>query len=201
MENKIEILAPAGSMDSVIAAVRSGADAVYLGEKEFSARSSAHNFDENELKEAVRYCHIHSVKVYVTLNTIVFDDEMQRLKEAVLIAARADVDALIVQNMGVARLARQLVPSMHLHASTQMSVHSYLGVKALYEMGFERVVVSREMSKKNLKKPPKFPLNSKYLCMVRFVCAFRDNATSAQCSAQGAETEVLAPSRAVCRFR
>ena len=87
MENKIEILAPAGSMDSVIAAVRSGADAVYLGEKEFSARSSAHNFDENELKEAVRYCHIHSVKVYVTLNTIVFDDEMQRLKEAVLIAA------------------------------------------------------------------------------------------------------------------
>lgn len=158
MENKIEILAPAGSMDSVIAAVRSGADAVYLGEKEFSARSSAHNFDENELKEAVRYCHIHSVKVYVTLNTIVFDDEMQRLKEAVLIAARADVDALIVQNMGVARLARQLVPSMHLHASTQMSVHSYLGVKALYEMGFERVVVSREMSKKELEKAAEIPV-------------------------------------------
>lgn len=158
MENKIEILAPAGSMDSVVAAVRSGADAVYLGEKEFSARSSAHNFDENELKEAVRYCHIHSIKVYVTLNTIVFDDEMQRLKEAILIAARADVDALIVQNMGVARLARQLVPSMHLHASTQMSVHSYYGVKALYEMGFERVVVSREMSKKELEKAAEIPV-------------------------------------------
>lgn len=158
MKNKIEILAPAGSMDSVVAAVRSGADAVYLGEKEFSARSSAHNFDENELKEAVRYCHIHSVKVYVTLNTIVFDDEMQRLKEAILIAARADVDALIVQNMGVARLARQLVPSMHLHASTQMSVHSYLGVKALYEMGFERVVVSREMSRKELEKACEIPV-------------------------------------------
>ena len=158
MKNKIEILAPAGSMDSVVAAVRSGADAVYLGEKEFSARSSAHNFDENELKQAVRYCHIHSVKVYVTLNTIVFDDEMQRLKEAILIAARADVDALIVQNMGVARLARQLVPSMHLHASTQMSVHSYLGVKALYEMGFERVVVSREMSRKELEKACEIPV-------------------------------------------
>ena len=158
MKNKIEILAPAGSMDSVVAAVRSGADAVYLGEKEFYARSSAHNFDENELKQAVRYCHIHSVKVYVTLNTIVFDDEMQRLKEAILIAARADVDALIVQNMGVARLARQLVPSMHLHASTQMSVHSYLGVKALYEMGFERVVVSREMSRRELEKACEIPV-------------------------------------------
>lgn len=158
MKNKIEILAPAGSMDSVIAAVRSGADAVYVGEKEFSARSSAHNFDEQELKEAVRYCHIHGVRVYVTLNTIVFDDEMQRLKEAILIAARADVDALIVQNMGVARLARQLVPSMHLHASTQMSVHSYFGVKALYEMGFERVVVSREMSKKELEKACEIPV-------------------------------------------
>ena len=75
-----------------------------------------------------------------------------------LIAARADVDALIVQNMGVARLARQLVPSMHLHASTQMSVHSYLGVKALYEMGFERVVVSREMSKKELEKAAEIPV-------------------------------------------
>lgn len=78
--NKIEILAPAGSMDSVIAAVRSGADAVYLGEKEFSARSSAHNFDENELKEAVCYCHIHSVKVYVTLNTIVLTMKCKGLK-------------------------------------------------------------------------------------------------------------------------
>ena len=158
MKNKIEILAPAGSMDSVVAAVRSGADAVYLGEKEFSARSSAHNFDENELKQAVRYCHIHSVKVYVTLNTIVFDDEMQRLKEAILIAATADVDALNVHNMGVARLARQLEPSMHLHPSPQMSVHSYLGVKALYEMGFERVVVSREMSRKELEKACEIPV-------------------------------------------
>ena len=129
--DKIEILAPAGGFDSVLAAVRSGADAVYLGEKEFSARSSAHNFDENELKEAVTYCHIHGVKVYVTVNTIVFDDEFDRLRKAVEIAAKADVDALIVQNMGVARLARQIAPDLPLHASTQMSIHTVSGVKAL----------------------------------------------------------------------
>ena len=105
--NRIEILAPAGGMDSVIAAVRSGADAVYVGEKEFSARASARNFDRDELKKAVAYCHIHGVKVYVTLNTIVFDNELGRMSEAILAAAEADADALIVQNQGVARLARR----------------------------------------------------------------------------------------------
>lgn len=158
MINKIEILAPAGGFDSVVAAVRNGADAVYLGEKEFSARASAHNFDEQELKDAVRYCHIHGVKAYVTLNTIIFDDEFERLKNAIEIAARADVDALIVQNMGVARLARQIAPKLHLHASTQMSVHSYYGVKALYEMGFERVVLSREMSSEEIRKCSQLPV-------------------------------------------
>lgn len=158
MKNKIEILAPSGGFDSVVAAVRNGADAVYVGEKDFSARASAHNFDENELKEAVRYCHIHGVKVYVTINTIIFDDEFEKLKNAIIIAAKADVDALIIQNFGVARLARQIVPDMHLHASTQMSVHSYYGVKALYEMGFERVVVSREMSFKEISKCTEIPI-------------------------------------------
>ena len=132
--NKIEILAPAGGYDNLVAAVRSGADAVYLGMKSFSARASAKNFDNEELKEAVSYCHIHGVKVYVTINTIIFDDEFEKLKEAIISAAKADVDALIVQNMGVARLARQLVPDMPLHASTQMSVHTASGVQALYEM-------------------------------------------------------------------
>lgn len=159
---KIEILAPAGSFDSVIAAVRSGADAVYLGEKAFSARSSAKNFDDEELKKATAYCHIHGVKVYVTINTIVFDDELEKLKKAIISAAEADVDALIVQNMGVARLAHMLVPDLALHASTQMSIHTASGVKALYEMGFKRVVLAREMSKKKLKNAVKFRLNSKF---------------------------------------
>lgn len=157
-KRKIEILAPAGGFDSVEAAVRNGADAVYLGEKEFSARASAHNFDGDELTKAVRYCHIHGVKVYVTLNTIVFDDEMESLKNAIELAARADVDALIVQNMGVARLARQIAPKLALHASTQMSVHTYYGVKALYEMGFSRVVLSREMSREEIAKAAKLPV-------------------------------------------
>ena len=155
---KIEILAPAGSFDSVIAAVRSGADAVYLGEKSFSARSSAKNFDDEELKKATAYCHIHGVKVYVTINTIVFDDELEKLKKAIISAAEADVDALIVQNMGVARLAHELVPELALHASTQMSIHTASGVKALYEMGFKRVVLAREMSKKEIEKCCEIPV-------------------------------------------
>ena len=165
----IEILAPAGSFDSVIAAVRSGADAVYLGEKAFSARSSAKNFDDEELKKATAYCHIHGVKVYVTINTIVFDDELEKLKKAIISAAEADVDALIVQNMGVARLAHRLVPDLALHASTQMSIHTASGVKALYEMGFKRVVLAREMSKKEIEKCCEIPVELEVFCSRRIV--------------------------------
>ncbi|HCB94786.1 MAG TPA: hypothetical protein DEP65_03435, partial [Ruminococcus sp.] len=156
--NRIEILAPAGGYDSVVAAVRSGADAVYVGEKMFSARASAQNFDEEELTKAVAYCHIHGVKLYVTINTIVFDDEFEQLKKAITIAAKADADALIIQNMGVARLAHEIAPDLPLHASTQMSVHTASGVKALYELGFKRVVLSREMSKYEIKEAAKVPI-------------------------------------------
>lgn len=155
---KIEILAPAGGFDSVIAAVRSGADAVYVGEKLFSARASAKNFDEEELKKAAAYCHIHGVKLYVTINTIVFDEEFEKLRQAIIIAAKADADALIVQNMGVASLARRIAPELPLHASTQMSVHTSSGVRALYEMGFKRVVLSREMSKDEIIKAARVPV-------------------------------------------
>lgn len=155
---KIEILAPAGGYESVTAAVRCGADAVYVGEKSFSARASAKNLDEEELAMAVRYCHIHGVKLYVTLNTIVFDDEFEKLKLAIISAAKADADALIVQNMGAARLARMIVPDLPLHASTQMSVHTASGVRALYEMGFKRVVLSREMSRDEIKRAAEIPI-------------------------------------------
>ena len=155
---KIEILAPAGGFESVTAAVRSGADAVYLGEKLFSARASAQNFDADELKKAVAYCHIHGVKVYVTLNTLVFDDELEKLSQAIICAAEADADGLIVQNMGVARLARQIAPELALHASTQMSVHTASGVRALHELGFKRVVLAREMSREEIKKAAEVPV-------------------------------------------
>lgn len=157
-QKRIEILAPAGGYDSLVAAVRSGADAVYLGEKSFSARTSAKNFDDDELKKAVAYCHIHGVKVYVTINTLIFDDEFEQLKTAIISAANADADALIVQNQGVARLARKIAPKLPLHASTQMSVHTASGVRALYEMGFKRVVLSREMSKEEIRKCAEIPI-------------------------------------------
>lgn len=155
---KIEILAPAGGFDSVIAAVRSGADAVYVGGKSFSARASAQNFDFEQLCDAVRYCHIHGVKLYLTINTIVFDEEFEALKRAITEAAKADVDALIVQNMGVARLAQKIAPDLPLHASTQMSVHTSSGVRALYELGFKRVVLAREMSREEIKKAAEVPV-------------------------------------------
>lgn len=142
----IEILAPAGGFDSVIAAAHSGADAVYIGAKSFSARASAHNFDDEELKECVRYCHRRGIKVHLALNTLIFDDEMRQALELVKTAARADIDALIIQDLGLVSLIKKTVPELPLHASTQLSVHTPYGAKALYEMGFERVVLSRELS-------------------------------------------------------
>ena len=149
---KIEILAPCGSIESVYAAVRSGADAVYLGAKDFSARASAENFDFLQIKEAVEYCHINRVKVYLTLNTIIFDDEFETVADTIRKAAEAKIDALIVQNIGVAQLAKRIVPNMPLHGSTQMSVHSLGGAKLLCEMGFKRVVLSREMSAQEIRE-------------------------------------------------
>lgn len=146
MNNRIEILAPAGGIDSVIAAVRSGADAVYIGAKKHSARASAHNFDNDEIHSAVRYCHQRGVKVYLALNTIIFDDEMKEALEQVKEAARADIDAVIVQDPGLASLIQKAVPDLALHASTQMSVHTPYGALAMQKMGYRRVVLARELS-------------------------------------------------------
>jgi putative protease len=149
--SKIEILAPAGGMDSVYAGVKSGADAVYLGLKDFSARKEAQNFSYEELKETTEYCHIRGVKVYVTMNTLVFDDEMESAINAVKKACECNIDALIVQDIGFANLVHKCCPSLHLHGSTQMSVHTLSGAKLLKEMGFTRVVLSREMSMSEIK--------------------------------------------------
>ncbi len=146
MENKIEILAPAGSMESLIAAVRSGADAVYMGAKDFSARASAQNFDLSEMKDAIDYCHIRGVKAYLTINTLMFDTELPRALSLAAQAYCAGIDAVIVQDIGLALLLRKHLPDLRLHGSTQMSVHTPSGAKALYEMGFSRVVLSRELS-------------------------------------------------------
>jgi len=141
-----EILAPAGSYESLTAAVRCGADAVYLGGDAFNARNNADNFDDDTLMTAVDYCHSRDVKVYFALNTLIRENEMD---SALLMAKRAceiGVDALILQDAGLARRIRACAPDAVMHASTQMSCHSPAGVLALRECGFSRVVLSREMS-------------------------------------------------------
>lgn len=146
----IEILAPAGSFDSLKAAVRCGANAVYFGSKSFNARRNADNFSDEELKEAVEYCHRRNVKVYITLNTLVKDSEMELLKEEVSFLSSAGVDAFIIQDFGVAETVKRICPEMPLHASTQMSIQSRFGVEFAEKYGFTRVVVPRELSEKEI---------------------------------------------------
>ncbi|MBQ7740090.1 MAG: U32 family peptidase [Eubacterium sp.] len=142
----MEILAPCGSTESVTAAVRCKADAVYLGAKGLNARRNAENFEYTELKEAVRYCHERGVKVYLTVNTLVSDSEMKEAYDTVDEAMKAGIDAFIVQDLGLAKMIKACFPEARLHASTQCSVNTPEGFKALEELGFERAVIPREMS-------------------------------------------------------
>ena len=146
----LELLSPAGSLDALRAAVCNGADAVYFGSENFNARRSAKNFTLDELPETVRYCHVRGVKVYLTVNTLVSDREMRAVAQTVAAAARAGVDAFIVQDFGVVSLCRQIAPSVPLHASTQMSIHSLEGVRQAAAMGITRVVLARELSKEDI---------------------------------------------------
>ncbi len=147
---RLEVLAPAGSTESLIAAVRCGAAAVYLGLSEFNARRAAHNFTEDTLAEAVAYCHARGVKVHLALNTLVRDDELADALRAAETACRLGVDAIIVQDLGLARCIRAATPTMPLHASTQLSCHTPAGVDLLRDAGFSRVVLSREMSREEI---------------------------------------------------
>lgn len=144
---KFEILAPAGSQESLIAGVRCGANAVYLGGKALNARRNAGNFDEKELLNAVNYCHNHGVKVYQTLNTLSADSEFETAYNAVKYALEIGVDAFIVQDLGIAKMIGKSFPSAKLYASTQMSIMTPCGVSALKELGFSRAVLPREMTK------------------------------------------------------
>lgn len=148
---KFEILAPAGGMESLIAGVRSGANAVYLGGKLFNARRNAGNFDDNELKKAVEYCHQRGVKVYLTLNILVSDNEFEDAYNTVKTALSAGVDGFIIQDIGVAKMIREHFPQAKLHASTQMSIMTPQGVKFAEDAGFSRVVLPREMSLDEIK--------------------------------------------------
>ena len=143
---QFEILAPAGSMESLIAGVRCGAHAVYLGGQTFNARRGAGNFSPQELQAAVQYCHTRGVKVYMTLNTLVSDSELPGAVAAAGNALDAGVDAFIVQDLGLAAALAAVYPGVHLHASTQCSVTTPAGFQALEKMGFRRAVIPREMT-------------------------------------------------------
>ena len=147
----IELLAPAGSMDALRAAVQNGANAVYLGCGAFNARQSAKNFTPQTLKEAVKYCHIRGVDVHLTLNTLVSDREMEDAAELIRQAALSCVDAFIVQDLGIVQLCRQIAPHIPIHGSTQMTVHSLPGVQLCAAMGLKRVVLSRELSREEIR--------------------------------------------------
>ena len=145
-----EILAPAGSIESLKAAVRCGANAVYLGGKVLNARRNASNFSEDELAEAIGYCHARNAKVYITLNTLVSDGELETAYEAVKCACRVNADALILQDLGLAAVVRRVSQSIPMHASTQMSVQSIEGIRVLERLGFSRAVLPRELSEKEI---------------------------------------------------
>ena len=144
--NRMELLAPAGDRDALVAAVQNGADAVYLGTGAFNARRNAANFDGAALDEAVSYCHARGVKVHVTLNTLVTQNELDALEEAVRRIALSGADAVIVQDFGVARAVRRIAPDLALHASTQMAAHNPQAVRFLAENGFDRAVLARELT-------------------------------------------------------
>lgn len=148
---KSEILAPAGSREALKAAVLSGADAVYFGVGNFNARRNADNFSTEELSETIKYCHSRGVKVHITLNTLIKDTEIDEVAETVKAICNAGADAVIVQDLGVARIVRTVCPDIAMHASTQMTVGTKEGLQLLKKMGFSRAVLPRELSLNEIK--------------------------------------------------
>jgi putative protease len=146
MKRKIELLAPAGSNDALHAAVENGADAVYLGGKLFNARVQADNFDGDALRRALEYAHAKGVSIYLTLNTLVSDDEIEKALTFAVEARNSGIDGIIVQDLGLADALRRTMPDVPLHASTQMTIYDIDGVRALEKMGFSRVVLARELT-------------------------------------------------------
>jgi len=147
----LELLAPAGSMEALRAAVQNGANAVYLGCGQFNARQSAKNFTPQALAEAVKYCHIRGVAVHLTLNTLVSDKETQEAAALIRHAATCGVDAFIVQDLGILRLCKEIAPNVALHGSTQMTIHSLSGVLLCAAWGLSRVVLSRELNREEIR--------------------------------------------------
>ncbi len=147
-----ELLSPAGTWEALAAAVQNGADAVYIGGSAFSARAGAKNFDDTQLCSAVRYCHVRGVKVFVTLNTLIKENEFEDAVHFASFLRDIGTDGIIIQDFGLASFILKVMPDIRLHASTQMTVHSVSGAKALSELGFKRIVLARELSFEQIKQ-------------------------------------------------
>lgn len=152
---KPEILAPAGTMESLIAAIEAGCDAVYIGGYSFGARSFAGNFSLEEMKEAIEYAHIYGVKIYVTVNTICYESETSRFLDYIDYLVSINVDALIIQDLGMTDVIRKTYPKLELHASTQMNIHSIESLKFVKSLGIKRAVIAREISIDEIKEMKK----------------------------------------------
>ncbi len=151
MNKKIEILAPVGNEESLKSAVLSGADAVYFGMGNFNARRNAQNFADEQLRQAIEYCHARGVKVHITLNTLIKDCELAEVYEAIRQISNSGADAVIVQDLGVARAVKEICPTLPMHASTQMTVGTLEGLHTLKKLGFSRAVLPRELSFNEIK--------------------------------------------------
>lgn len=149
---KTELLSPAGDMNTLISAVNNGADAVYIGGKMFGARAFAKNFSNEELEKAVKYCHLYGVKLYVTANTVVFENEIDEFLAYMKFLYEIGVDAVIMQDLGMISLVRKLLPDLEIHASTQVNVHNDESLFLLWKMGVKRAVLAREMSLNEINK-------------------------------------------------
>ncbi len=149
---KPELLAPAGNMEALKAAILAGCDAVYLGGKHFGARSFAGNFSDEEMLDAISYAHLYGVRVYVTMNTLIYEEEVKNFINYVDFLYKHGVDAIIIQDIGMLDLVRQIYPDLELHASTQMHIHNEEGVKWMEELGLKRVVLARETPISLIKK-------------------------------------------------
>lgn len=143
---KKELLSPAGDFETLKQAIHNGCDAVYLGGKKFGARKFASNFDQEEMIKAIRYCHLYGVKIYVTVNTMIYESEMDEVIEYIRFLHKNKVDAIIMQDIGLITLVRNIFPNLEIHASTQLHTHNNHQVKLLEKLGIKRVVVAREMS-------------------------------------------------------
>lgn len=151
MQERIEILAPAGGFEALTAGVANGADAVYLGGNLFNARQFAANFSNEKLKKAIEYCHGHNVKVYITVNTLLLNHELEEAAEYLYFLYSIGVDAVIIQDLGLLFFIKEVIPGLTVHASTQMTIHNEYGANYLWNKGVERVVLARELSINDIK--------------------------------------------------